>query len=219
MAYGPVSFGGSTPAYSLPTASASTLGGIKVGANLSINNGVLSAPAPYSLTSDKIAAALGFTPANAESAAQMPYSITYEGMYTGTGVSTETTPLAVSLSKVYDAVGFIRVAADFQKTTATLQNMLLYALAGQYNSNYNQTFRSSFVPMRALSEAYDNKQASVGYMVFEDTNNDVVVKPRRQGSTLYITAFGGFATKLNSSGYRYFYFGLDLNSSIKGVVK
>ena len=157
--------------------------------------------------------------ANAASAAQMPYSITYEGMYTGTGVSTETTPLAVSLSKVYDAVGFIRVAADFQKTTATLQNMLLYALAGQYNSNYNQTFRSSFVPMRALSEAYDNKQASVGYMVFEDTNNDVVVKPRRQGSTLYITASGGFSTKLNASGYRYFYFGLDLNSSIKGVVK
>ena len=157
--------------------------------------------------------------ANAASTAQMPYSITYEGMYTGTGVSTETTPLAVSLSKVYDAVGFIRVAADFQKTTATLQNMLLYALAGQYNSNYNQAFHSSFVPMRALSEAYDNKQASVGFMIFEDTSNDVIVKPRRQGSTLYITAGGGFATKMNASGYRYFYFGLDLNSSIKGVVK
>lgn len=158
--------------------------------------------------------------ANAVSAAQMPYSITYEGMYTGTGVSTQTTPLTLPLSKVYDAVGFIRVAADFQKTTATLQNMLLYALASQYNSNYNQAFHSSFVPMRALSESYDNKQASVGYMVFEDTNHDTIVKARRQGSTLYISSGGGgFDTKMNASGYRYFYFGLDLNSSIKGVVK
>lgn len=35
--------------YELPVASAETLGGVKVGNNLSIDNGVLSAPAPYSL--------------------------------------------------------------------------------------------------------------------------------------------------------------------------
>ncbi len=35
--------------YVLPTASADTLGGVKVGSNLSIADGVLSAPAPYSL--------------------------------------------------------------------------------------------------------------------------------------------------------------------------
>ena len=33
--------------YVLPVASADTLGGVKVGNNLSIDNGVLSAPAPY----------------------------------------------------------------------------------------------------------------------------------------------------------------------------
>ena len=35
--------------YELPVASAETLGGVKVGNNLSIDDGVLSAPAPYSL--------------------------------------------------------------------------------------------------------------------------------------------------------------------------
>lgn len=35
--------------YALPVASADTLGGVKVGSNLSIDDGVLSAPAPYSL--------------------------------------------------------------------------------------------------------------------------------------------------------------------------
>lgn len=182
-------------------------------------DGIAAGANNYTLTSSKVISALGYTPASAATAAQMPYSITYEGMYTGTGASLASTPLAVTLSKVYDAVGFIRVAADFQKTTDTLQNMLLYALTTQYNSNYDQAFRSSFVPFRALSASYNNKQASVGYMVFEDTNNDVVIQPRRDGSTLYITASSGFSTKMNASGYRYFYFGLDLNSSIKGVVK
>ena len=39
---------GGGSAYELPTASADTLGGVKVGSNLSIADGVLSAPAPYS---------------------------------------------------------------------------------------------------------------------------------------------------------------------------
>lgn len=41
--------GGGGGSYVLPTASADTLGGVKVGSNLSIAEGVLSAPAPYSL--------------------------------------------------------------------------------------------------------------------------------------------------------------------------
>ena len=41
--------GGSGGSYVLPEASASTLGGIKVGANLAINDGVLSTHAPYVL--------------------------------------------------------------------------------------------------------------------------------------------------------------------------
>lgn len=72
--------------YSLPTASASTLGGVKVGTNLSISNGVLSASVPtatssvlggvktgsnitnssgtISLTKENVTAALGFTPSS-----------------------------------------------------------------------------------------------------------------------------------------------------------
>ena len=44
-----MSAGGGGGSYVLPVASAETLGGVKVGANLSIADGVLSAPAPYVL--------------------------------------------------------------------------------------------------------------------------------------------------------------------------
>ena len=115
MAFGPVSVG-SAP-YTLPAATASTLGGIKAGKNITIApDGTASAPDPYTLTSEKIIAALGFTPASATSTAQLPYSITYEGSYVGTAVgdsiynannpnyATEANPVKTTLSREYDVV-------------------------------------------------------------------------------------------------------------------
>ena len=42
--------------YSLPTASSSTLGGVKIGSNISISNGIIS------ISKDNVTAALGYTP-------------------------------------------------------------------------------------------------------------------------------------------------------------
>lgn len=47
--------------YTLPAATASVLGGVKIGSNLSISSGVIS------LTSANVTAALGYTPANSDS--------------------------------------------------------------------------------------------------------------------------------------------------------
>lgn len=125
MAFGPVSVG-SAP-YTLPAATASTLGGIKAGKNITIaDDGTASAPDPYTLTSDKIATALGYTPASAASAAQLPYSITYEGSYVGTAYhdplytsdpggkdyATETNPIKTTLSKEYDVVVFLEAGKN-----------------------------------------------------------------------------------------------------------
>ena len=61
MAYGPLAVGSSP--YTLPAATADTLGGIKVGDNLNIDaDGKLSGPAPYTLTEEDISAKLGFAP-------------------------------------------------------------------------------------------------------------------------------------------------------------
>lgn len=85
------SLGGGGPAYTLPAATASTLGGIKIGSGLSIDgSGVVSASAvggvssvngrtgAVTLTSGDITGALGFTPSGGASAT---FSATSSGYY------------------------------------------------------------------------------------------------------------------------------------------
>lgn len=54
--------------YTLPTATSSVLGGVKIGSNLSVSSGVIS------LTSANVTAALGYTPANSDS------TVTYQAL-------------------------------------------------------------------------------------------------------------------------------------------
>lgn len=87
-----------TYSYSLPTATASVLGGVKIGSNISVSYGTIS------LTSANVTSALGFTPAKTSDIPKIPialpnpYALTINGTsYTGSSaVSISTSkPLSV----------------------------------------------------------------------------------------------------------------------------
>lgn len=87
-----------TYSYSLPTATASVLGGVKIGSNISVSSGTIS------LTSANVTSALGYTPANTSDIPEIPialpnpYALTINGTsYTGSSaVSISTSkPLSV----------------------------------------------------------------------------------------------------------------------------
>ena len=59
MAWGPISVGGSVSGYTLPTATASVLGGVKTGNNITNSGGTIS------ITKANVTAALGYTPPTA----------------------------------------------------------------------------------------------------------------------------------------------------------
>ena len=208
MAFGPVSVG-SAP-YTLPAATQNTLGGIKVGSNLSVNKGVLSAPAPYTLTADKIKTALGFTPASAAAAATVPYSITYEGCHVGTGGYTyESSPTVLPLSKSYDALGIIVVtnAGSNQFSGDVLVRLLLELLTHE-----NLAFADYFIPMRNLPTSWttiDNIKS--GTMVYDGKwDNITFVNFRKNGNNFEVyagTANVGWG--LNTSNTAYHYFGIN----------
>ena len=89
-----------TYSYSLPTATASVLGGVKIGSNISVSSGTIS------LTSANVTSALGFTPAKTSDipgipiALPNPYALTINGTsYTGSSaVSISTSkPLSVRM--------------------------------------------------------------------------------------------------------------------------
>ena len=82
-----------TYSYSLPTATASVLGGVKIGSNISVSSGTIS------LTSANVTSALGFTPAKTSDIPEIPialpnpYALIINGTsYTGSSVVSITTP-------------------------------------------------------------------------------------------------------------------------------
>lgn len=86
-----------TYSYSLPTATASVLGGVKIGSNISVFSGTIS------LTSANVTSALGFTPAKTSdipkipAALPNPYALTINGTsYTGSSAVSVTTPKILS---------------------------------------------------------------------------------------------------------------------------
>ena len=86
-----------TYSYSLPTATASVLGGVKIGSNISVSSGTIS------LTSANVTSALGFTPAKTSdipkipAALPNPYALTINGTsYTGSSAVSVTTPNILS---------------------------------------------------------------------------------------------------------------------------
>lgn len=82
-----------TYSYSLPTATASVLGGVKIGSNISVSSGTIS------LTSANVTSALGFTPAKTSDIPEIPialpnpHALTINGTsYTGSSAVSITTP-------------------------------------------------------------------------------------------------------------------------------
>jgi len=83
--------------YTLPTASSSVLGGVKVGSNITLSSGTIS------LSKSNVTSALGYTPANTSDIPKIPialpnpYALTINGTsYTGSSAVSVTTPKILS---------------------------------------------------------------------------------------------------------------------------
>ncbi len=112
-----------TYSYSLPTATASVLGGVKIGSNISVSSGTIS------LTSANVTSALGFTPAKTSDIPEIPialpnpYALTINGTsYTGSSaVSISTSkPLSVRMLTSSTVNAGYSYRCDTSKAISTL---------------------------------------------------------------------------------------------------
>ena len=81
--------------YTLPAATSSTLGGVKVGSNISLSSGTIS------LTKDNVTAALGYTPQEENTKVTNTLATTTKAYVTGTSTSTTNTGTQVFDTGVY----------------------------------------------------------------------------------------------------------------------
>ena len=119
-----------TYSYSLPTATASVLGGVKIGSNISVSSGTIS------LTSANVTSALGFTPAKTSdipkipAALPNPYALTINGTsYIGSSAVSVTTPKILSTITLNSST----VSAGFSYNNTTSKTIL--SLSGFNVSN------------------------------------------------------------------------------------
>ena len=107
-----------TYSYSLPTATASVLGGVKIGSNISVSSGTIS------LTSANVTSALGFTPISSNeipAALPNPYALTINGTsYTGSSAVSVTTPKILSTTTLNSST----VLAGYSYNNTTSKTIL-----------------------------------------------------------------------------------------------
>lgn len=127
-----------TYSYSLPTATASVLGGVKIGSNISVSSGTIS------LTSANVTSALGFTPAKTSdipkipAALPNPYALTINGTsYTGSSVVSVTTPKILSTTTLNSST----VSAGYSYNNAASRT--ISSLSGFSASNPNSVIIST----------------------------------------------------------------------------
>lgn len=111
-----------TYSYSLPTATASVLGGVKIGSNISVSSGTIS------LTSANVTSALGFTPAKTSDIPEIPIALPNPYALTINGTSyTGSSEVFINTAKIL--------------TTATLSSSTVFA-GYSYNNTLSRTISS-----------------------------------------------------------------------------
>lgn len=132
--------------YTLPTASSSVLGGVKVGSNITLSSGTIS------LSKSNVTSALGYTPANTSDIPEIPialpnpYALTINGTsYTGSSAVSITTPKILSIS----ILGSSTVSAGhsyintISRTISSLSGFNIYNPDSVIISNAKLTFTAS----------------------------------------------------------------------------
>ena len=127
-----------TYSYSLPTATASVLGGVKIGSNITLSSGTIS------LSKSNVTSALGYTPANTNDIPEIPialpnpYALTINGTsYTGSSAVSINTARMLSTSVLSSSAVF----AGCSYVSTSSRN--IYSLNGFSSSNPDSVIVSS----------------------------------------------------------------------------
>lgn len=138
-----------TYSYSLPTATASVLGGVKIGSNISVSSGTIS------LTSANVTSALGFTPARTSdipkipAALPNPYALTINGTsYTGSSAVSVTTPKILSTTTLSSST--VSAGYSYNNTISRTISSLIRFSASNPDSVIISTAKLTFTASNAI---------------------------------------------------------------------
>ena len=135
-----------TYSYSLPTATSSVLGGVKVGSNITLSSGTIS------LSKSNVTSALGFTPANVNEipiALPNPYALTINGTsYTGSSAVSINTARILSTSTLSSST--VSAGYSYNNTSSRTISSLSGFSSSNPDSVIISTARLTFTASNAI---------------------------------------------------------------------
>lgn len=138
-----------TYSYSLPTATSSVLGGVKIGSNITLSSGTIS------LSKANVTSALGYTPANTSDIPEIPialpnpYALTINGTsYTGSSAVSVTTPKILSTTTLSSST--VSAGYSYNNTTSRTISSLSGFSASNPDSVIISTAKLTFTASNAI---------------------------------------------------------------------
>lgn len=138
-----------TYSYSLPTATSSVLGGVKIGSNITLSSGTIS------LSKANVTSALGYTPANTSDIPEIPIAlpnpyalIINETSYTGSSAVSVTTPKILSTTTLSSST--VSAGYSYNNTTSRTISSLSRFSASNPDSVIISTAKLTFTASNAI---------------------------------------------------------------------
>ena len=201
--------------YTLPTASSSTLGGVKIGNNINISSGTISVPTgststagvlsvgpninivngKISLTKDNITYALGYTPPTTDTKYTLPTasSSTLGGVKIGSNISISSGTISVKTATT-SALGVVKIGSNISVSSGTISVPTATTSAlGVVKIGSNISVSSG-----KISLTKDNITSALGYTPANDSDN---VSYNQVAQTIYIDSNNANNTKTYSTGW------------------
>lgn len=142
----------SSNTYTLPAATSSTLGGVKIGSNITVNSGTIS------LSKTNVTTALGYTPPTTDTKYTLPNatSSTLGGVKIGSNITVSSGTISLTKANVTSALGYTPPTTDTKYTLPTGNASTIGGLKlSDSTSSTSSTSGGIAATPKAVKDAYD----------------------------------------------------------------
>ena len=192
----------SSSTYTLPTATGSTLGGVKIGSNITVSNGTIS------ISKTNVTNALGYTPPTTDTKYTLPTatSSTLGGVKIGSNITVSSGTISLTKANVTSALGYTPPTTDTKYTlpTASASTFGGVKLSNSIDSTSDVAGGIAATPV-AVKTAYDaaTELNSIGVDNTLFSSSSSLLKSfsiYKKGHKIFIHLVGNSSATCNSAG-------------------
>lgn len=177
--------------YTLPAATGSTLGGVKIGSNITVNSGTIS------ISKTNVTNALGYTPPTTDTKYTLPTASawTLGGVKIGSNITENSGTISLTKANVTNALGYTPPTTDTKYTLPTGNASTLGGVKlSDSTSSTSSTNGGIAATPKAVKDAYDASTEWVSLSVSSvyTVKSDITMwanteKAHRRGRRVYLT--------------------------------